>query len=112
MKPAVEAKVNIMFEPANLRDTQYNGWIAERMQINVEKRLLTLDLDIILEPFENRPGKQWWSGEHIGKYLHAATYAWWFTGDDRVGLFDFFVSCASSYHVFPFLPGFFNCNCG
>lgn len=84
MKPAVEAKVNIMFEPANLRDTQYNGWIAERMQINVEKRLLTLDLDIILEPFENRPGKQWWSGEHIGKYLHAATYAWWFTGDDRL----------------------------
>ena len=84
MKPAVEAKVNIMFEPANLRDTQYNGWIAERMQINVEKRLLTLDLDMILEPFENRPGKQWWSGEHIGKYLHAATYAWWFTGDDRL----------------------------
>jgi DUF1680 family protein len=84
VKPAVEAKVNIMFEPANLRDTQYNGWIAERMQINVEKRLLTLDLDMILEPFENRPGKQWWSGEHIGKYLHAATYAWWFTGDDRL----------------------------
>ena len=84
MKPTVEAKVNIMFEPANLRDTQYNGWIAERMQINVEKRLLTLDLDMILEPFENRPGKQWWSGEHIGKYLHAATYAWWFTGDDRL----------------------------
>ncbi len=84
MKPAVEAKVNIAFEPANLQDTAYKGWIADRMQINVEKRLLQLDLDMILEPFIHRPGKQWWAGEHVGKYLHAATHAWWFTGDDRL----------------------------
>jgi DUF1680 family protein len=54
------------------------------MKVNVEKRLLQLDLDMILDPFVNRPGKQWWAGEHVGKYLHAATYAWRFTGDDRL----------------------------
>jgi len=84
VKPAVETKVEIAFEPADLRDTTYEGWIADRMEINVEKRLLQLDLDMILDPFVNRPGKQWWAGEHVGKYLHAATYAWRFTGDERL----------------------------
>ncbi len=84
MNPAVEAKVETAFEPADLSGTRFDGWIADRMAINVEKRLLTLDLDMILEPFVNRPGKQWWAGEHVGKFLHAATYAWQFTGDDRL----------------------------
>ena len=84
VKPAVETKAKIAFEPADFRETTYDGWIADRMKINVEKRLLKLDLDMILEPFANRPGPQWWAGEHVGKYLHAATYAWRFTGDDRL----------------------------
>ena len=69
----VQAKVELAFEPADLGGTRYEGWIADRMRINVEKRLLRLDLDMILDPFVNRPGKQWWAGEHIGKHLHAAT---------------------------------------
>ena len=84
MKPAVQTQVEIAFEPADLAGTRYDGWIADRMGINVEKRLLTLDLDMILDPFVNRPGKQWWAGEHVGKFLHAATYAWQFAGDDRL----------------------------
>lgn len=84
VKPTVQSQVEVAFEPADLRRTRYSGWIADRMRINVEKRLLQLDLDMILDPFVNRPGKQWWAGEHVGKYLHAATYAWEFTGDDRL----------------------------
>ena len=84
MKPAVEAQVEIAFESAELAGSHYQGWIADRMNINVEKRLLQLDLAMILDPFVNRPGKQWWAGEHVGKYLHAATYAWQFTGDERL----------------------------
>ncbi|MDG2072104.1 MAG: glycoside hydrolase family 127 protein [Pseudomonadales bacterium] len=80
----MKAPIDIAFESADLSKTEYRGWIAERMDINVEKRLLQLDLDMILDPFINRPGKQWWAGEHVGKYLHAATHAWWFTGDDRL----------------------------
>lgn len=81
---AVQPEVDIAFEPADLSGTRYKGWIADRMTINVEKRLLTLDLQMILDPFVNRPGKQWWAGEHVGKFLHAATHAWLFTGDDRL----------------------------
>ncbi len=84
VKPAVETKANIAFEPADFRETTYDGWIADRMKINVEKRLLELDLDMILDPFANRPGPQWWVGEHVGKYLHAASYAYWFTRDERI----------------------------
>ena len=84
MRLDVQTEVEIAFEPADLPGTRYNAWIGDRMRINVEKRLLTLDLQMILEPFVNRPGKQWWAGEHVGKFLHAATYAWLFTGDDRL----------------------------
>ena len=84
MGVVVKSKVDIAFEPVDLAGTRYRGWIADRMAINVEKRLLTLDLDMILEPFLNRPGKQWWAGEHVGKFLHAATHAWLFTGDERL----------------------------
>jgi len=82
--PAIENKVKVVFEPADFRETTYEGWIHDRMQINVEKRLLHLEMDSLLKPFVHRPGVQWWVGEHVGKYLHAATYAWRFTGDKRL----------------------------
>ena len=57
-------KVKAAFEPAKLEDGSYEGWLVDRININIEKRLLSLDLDMILDPFVNRPGKQWWAGEH------------------------------------------------
>jgi hypothetical protein len=85
VKPAVEDKVKFAFEPADFEKTTYeDGWINDRMQINVDKRLVTLDLDLLLEPFNQRPGIQWWVGEHIGKFLHAASYAYQFTDDKRL----------------------------
>ena len=59
VKPAVENKVKIAFEPADFRETSYEGWIADRMQINIEKRLLHLEMDSLLKPFVHRPGVQW-----------------------------------------------------
>ena len=79
-EPAVAPRVDIAFQSADFGNTSFTGGLHDRMQINLEKRLLTLDLDMILDPFMNRPGQQWWAGEHVGKYLHAATYAWRFTG--------------------------------
>jgi len=49
------------------------GYLPERMRINLEKRLLQLNLETILAPYKQRPGVQAWTGEHIGKFLHAAT---------------------------------------
>jgi len=84
VRTAIPTKTEIAFEPADLSNSRFEGWIADRMNINVEKRLLALDLNMLLEPFVNRPGEQWWAGEHVGKYLHAATCAWQFTGHNRL----------------------------
>src|SRR5947199_6847597 len=35
----------------------------------------------MLAGFRKRPGEQAWIGEHVGKWLHAATLAWVNTGD-------------------------------
>ncbi len=82
----VPDKVPDVFVSADydIKNATLNGYVGERMRINIEKRLLTLDLASILEPYIHRPGKQSWVGEHVGKYLHAATYAWEYTGDPRL----------------------------
>lgn len=68
----------------DIQNAALEGYVGERIRINIEKRLLTLNLPSILEPSIHRPGKQTWIGEHIGKFLHAATYAWEYTGNVRL----------------------------
>lgn len=81
--PLVEDKIKDKFISAKY-DTyraDLDGYLGQRISINIEKRLLTLNLPSILEPYKNRPGKQTWIGEHVGKFLHAATYEWQYTGN-------------------------------
>ncbi len=56
------------------------------MRVNVEGRLLHIDEGALLGGFEKRPGSHPWIGEHIGKYLDAASRAWAYTGDERLKL--------------------------
>ena len=51
------------------------------MALNESNRLAKLDVDRLLEGYRKRPGRQTWDGEHVGKWLHAATLAWVNTGD-------------------------------
>jgi hypothetical protein len=57
------------------------GWIGTRIQANEAERLAKLDPARLLEGYRKRPGRQIWDGEHVGKWLHAATLAWVNTGD-------------------------------
>lgn len=57
------------------------GWIGDRMAANEGNRLVKLDPTRLLEGYRHRPGRQAWDGEHVGKWLHAATLAWANTGD-------------------------------
>ncbi len=57
------------------------GWISTRIEANESNRLAALDVDRLLEGYRKRPGRQTWDGEHVGKWLHAATLAWVNTGD-------------------------------
>ena len=57
------------------------GWIGTRIEANEGNRLAKLDTERLLEGYRKRPGRQTWDGEHVGKWLHAATLAWVNTGD-------------------------------
>jgi DUF1680 family protein len=84
VQPVVMNAVTDAFVPADYAASDYEGYLGNRMAINLEKRLLSLNLDTLLGPFKQRSGGQWWLGEHAGKFLHAATHAWRFTGDQRL----------------------------
>ena len=76
--------------PARLTDTaeilspsriHIDGWIGPRLAANEAKRLLAVDTGPLLAGFQHKPGSHPWIGEHVGKWLHAATLAWAYTGD-------------------------------
>lgn len=58
-----------------------SGLVGERVQGNEAARLAQVDTTRLLEGYKQRPGRQTWDGEHVGKWLHAATLAWVNTGD-------------------------------
>jgi DUF1680 family protein len=60
---------------------QLTGWLGSRIQASESNRLVRIDPDRWLEGYRRRPGRQSWDGEHVGKWLHAATLAWVYTGD-------------------------------
>ena len=60
---------------------QLTGWLGTRIAANETNRLAKLDVNRLLEGYRQRPGRQSWDGEHVGKWLHAATLAWVNTGD-------------------------------
>lgn len=52
------------------------GWLGERISVNARNRLLNVDMEPLLAGFRAKPGSHPWIGEHVGKWLHAATLAW------------------------------------
>ena len=57
------------------------GWLGSRLLVNESNRLAQLDPARLLEGYRHRPGRQTWDGEHVGKWLDAATLAWVNSGD-------------------------------
>jgi len=60
------------------------GWLGPRIDANESKRLLVVDTEPLLAGYHMRPGSHPWIGEHIGKWMHAATLAWANSGDQRL----------------------------
>jgi len=65
-------------------DVRMTGWLGHRIEINETKRLVLVDLEPLLAGYRHKPGSHPWIGEHIGKWLHAATLAWSYTGDPKL----------------------------
>lgn len=80
------AKVADRFTP--LRPDQVKlqgGMLGQRYDANEKHRMLTIDENDLLDAFERRSvPHQDWQGEHIGKYLHAATQVWASTKDPNL----------------------------
>jgi DUF1680 family protein len=75
--PAIQDRFETL-QPSQIRLT---GYLGQRVTNNESNRLLHVDLEPLLAGYKNRPGSHPWIGEHIGKWLHAATLAWVYTGD-------------------------------
>ena len=72
------------FTPAAFERQRIEGILGERMRVNLEGRLLRVDEKGLIDCFQHRPGPQEWSGEHAGKFLHAAANTWLYSGDERL----------------------------
>lgn len=96
--PVVKNIIPDKIVPFGLENIQLEGYLNERLNANLVQRLLNIDETGILECYYNRPGKQTWAGEYVGKYLHAASRVWRLTKNmplkvqmDRV--VDILISC-------------------
>lgn len=62
-------------------ELQLEGFLGTRVANNEKNRLLRVDLEPLLAGYRHKPGSHPWIGEHIGKWLHASTLTWCYTGD-------------------------------
>lgn len=70
--------------PTNPSNVRLTGWLGSRIDANWKNRLATINLDERLRTFKNPAEGGGWSGEHIGKWLHAACLTWQYTQDDAL----------------------------
>ena len=77
----VAAKLPEAAELLPLSAVHIDGWLGARLDANERSRLLKVDTEPLLAGFKKKPGTHPWIGEHVGKWLHAATLAWAYTGD-------------------------------
>lgn len=70
-----------------LASSPEGGLFAERLNVWRQGRLwyvLTAQNDYLLSGFESRPGRHPWQGEHLGKWLDAATLAYEQTHEEKL----------------------------
>ena len=77
---AVEPRVHDAWKQIPGKDV--GGILGEMLKVWRENRLWSnIEDPYLLGGFESRPGTHPWQGEHVGKWLHAATLAHQATGD-------------------------------
>jgi DUF1680 family protein len=81
---AVPARLTDAAQVLSPARIQLGGWLGARIAANEQNRLLTVDTEPLLAGYRKRPGSHPWIGEHVGKWLHAATLAWANTDDQAL----------------------------
>jgi len=80
----VEPKIPDQQTLAEPDQVHLEGFLGRRVTANEKNRLLAVDEDRLLLSYRQRPGVHQWDGEHVGKWIHAATLAWANTGDTEL----------------------------
>jgi len=84
---AKEARKTIDCVWRPLPNSLAEGLLAQRVELWESNRLwhmLDGEGGYMLAGFESRPGRHPWQGEHVGKWLHAATLAYERTGNAKL----------------------------
>jgi uncharacterized protein len=69
----------------SLRTLDEDGLLGQRVDLWRNYRLWFIaESGYLIDGFEKRPGTHAWQGEHLGKWLHAATLAYQVTGDEKL----------------------------
>ena len=84
LPPKVAAALADAGEVLSPSAVHIDGWLGARIDANESKRLLVVDTEPLLAGYHQRPGSHPWIGEHVGKWMHAATLAWAYSGDQRL----------------------------
>jgi DUF1680 family protein len=83
-RPVENDKVKDQFIPAPYDRQKIGGLLGERLRLNLEGNLVRVDEPGLLAELQNRPSKPPRISEYIGKFLHAASNTWAYTGDQRL----------------------------
>lgn len=69
----------------SLQTVDEDGLLGERVDLWRNNRLWNIaESGYLINGFETRPGTHPWQGEHLGKWLHAATIAYKISGDEKI----------------------------
>ncbi|GMU23573.1 MAG: hypothetical protein AMXMBFR13_36510 [Phycisphaerae bacterium] len=75
----------VSLRPVPPSDISLRGYLGQRLDRNLQGILLHKDENALLEPFRQRKGRdQAWAGEHVGKWLSAASMACAYSGDEAL----------------------------
>jgi hypothetical protein len=77
----VAAAAPEVVQPVDPSAVKIEGRLGARIDANERRRLLVVDTEPLLAGYRKKPGEHPWIGEHVGKWLHAATLAWAYSGD-------------------------------
>jgi DUF1680 family protein len=67
--------------PMSPNSVEITSLLSERLRAHTFGRIMNIDEDVLLSGFRTRPGSHPWIGEHVGKWLHAASLLWLWSQD-------------------------------
>jgi len=77
IEPAMADRTSLVAPDA----VEISGLLGQRIRAHTFGRIINIDEDVLLAGFRTRPGSHPWIGEHVGKWLHAASLLWLWSQD-------------------------------